>query len=60
MVVKAKMAGARIAVRDVEYRKRAGRSKIAGTWRGTLGAVRDITWCLVRLRLLGFRPRPAG
>ena len=60
MMVKANMAGARIAVRDVAYRPRAGRSKIAGTWRGTLGAVRDITWCLVRLRLLGFRPRPAG
>jgi len=24
--------------------------------RGTFGAVRDITWCLVRLRLLGLRP----
>ncbi len=58
MVVKAKMAGARIVVRPVAYRPRAGRSKIAGTWRGTLGAVRDITWCLVRLRLLGFRPDP--
>ncbi len=57
MVVKARLAGARIALRDVAYRRRAGRSKIAGTWRGTLGAVRDITWCLVRLRLLGFRPR---
>jgi glycosyltransferase involved in cell wall biosynthesis len=58
MVVKAKMAGARIATRGVAYRPRAGRSKIAGTWKGTLGAVRDITWCLVRLRLLGFRPGP--
>jgi len=58
MVVKAKMTGARIAVRDTAYRQRAGRSKIAGTWRGTLGAVRDITWCLVRLRLLGFHAEP--
>jgi glycosyltransferase involved in cell wall biosynthesis len=58
MVVKAKLTGARIAVRDTAYRPRAGRSKIAGTWRGTLGAVRDITWCLVRLRLLGFRLAP--
>ena len=58
MLVKARMAGARIAVRDVAYRRRAGRSKIAGSWRGTIGAVRDITWCLVRLRLLGFRPGP--
>src|SRR5665647_346830 len=52
MVVKARIAG-----RDTRYRPRAGSSKIAGTWRGTLGAVRDIFWCLLRLRLLGFRPR---
>jgi glycosyltransferase involved in cell wall biosynthesis len=58
MVVKAKLMGARIAIRDTTYRSRAGRSKIAGSWRGTIGAVRDITWCLVRLRLLGFRPAP--
>jgi glycosyltransferase involved in cell wall biosynthesis len=58
MVVKARLLGARIAVRDTRYRPRAGRSKIAGTWRGTLGAVRDISWCLFRLRLLGFRPGP--
>ncbi len=37
------------------YRRRRGRSKIAGTWRGSLLAVRDITWCLCRLRLFGFR-----
>lgn len=55
MLVKAHLLGARIAVRETRYRPRAGRSKIAGTARGTLGAVRDITWCLVRLRLLGFR-----
>ena len=54
MLVKAHLAGARIVVRETRYRPRAGRSKIAGTARGTLGAVRDITWCLVRLRLLGF------
>lgn len=54
MVVKAHLAGARIVVRETRYRPRAGRSKIAGTARGTLGAVRDITWCLVRLRLRGF------
>ncbi len=58
MVVKARLMGARIAVRDTAYRSRVGRSKIAGTWRGTLGAVRDISWCLLRLRLLGFRPGP--
>jgi glycosyltransferase involved in cell wall biosynthesis len=54
MLVKAHLMGARIAVRETRYRPRAGQSKIAGTARGTLGAVRDITWCLVRLRLLGF------
>ena len=58
MVVKARMIGARIVVRDTRYRRRSGRSKIAGTWRGTLGAVRDIFWCLLRLRLFGFRPGP--
>ena len=57
MVVKARLVGARIVVRDTRYRPRAGRSKIAGTWRGTLGAVRDIVWCLLRLRLFGFRLR---
>jgi glycosyltransferase involved in cell wall biosynthesis len=60
MLVKARFAGARIAVRDTRYRQRAGRSKIAGTWRGTLGAVRDIVWCLLRLRLLGYSPAPSG
>lgn len=58
MLVKAHLTGARIAVRETRYRPRAGRSKIAGTARGTVGAVRDITWCLVRLRLLGFRAAP--
>ncbi|HET6496284.1 MAG TPA: hypothetical protein VFH61_13070, partial [Thermoleophilia bacterium] len=57
MVVKARLVGARIAVRDTSYRPRAGRSKIAGTWQGTIGAVRDIFWCLLRLRLFGFRLR---
>jgi glycosyltransferase involved in cell wall biosynthesis len=57
MVVKARLVGARLLIRDVRYRPRAGRSKIAGTWRGTLGAVRDIFWCLLRLRLFGFRLR---
>jgi glycosyltransferase involved in cell wall biosynthesis len=55
MAVKAQLAGVAIAVRDTHYRRRAGSSKIAGTWRGSLLAVRDITWCLVRLRLFGFR-----
>jgi glycosyltransferase involved in cell wall biosynthesis len=55
MAVKAWLTGARIAVRDTRYRPRAGSSKIAGTWRGSALAVRDITWCLFRLRLVGFR-----
>jgi glycosyltransferase involved in cell wall biosynthesis len=57
MVVKARLVGAHIVVRDTRYRPRAGLSKIAGTWRGTGGAVRDIFWCLLRLRLFGFKPR---
>ena len=55
MAVKARLAGARIVVIETRYRRRHGRSKIAGTWRGSLLAVRDITWCLCRLRLFGFR-----
>ena len=55
MAVKARFVGARIVVRDTRYRPRAGHSKIAGTWLGTIGAVRDIFWCLLRLRLCGFR-----
>ncbi|MEZ5126857.1 MAG: glycosyltransferase family 2 protein [Thermoleophilia bacterium] len=57
MAVKAHLAGARIAVCDVSYRPRAGTSKIAGTWRGSTLAVRDIGWCLLRLRLSGFLPQ---
>ena len=56
MAVKARLLGARIVIRDTRYRARAGASKIAGTWRGSALAVRDIFWCLLRLRLLGFRP----
>ncbi len=55
MAVKARLLNARILVVDTPYRLRSGRSKIAGTWRGSLLAVRDITWCLARLRLCGFR-----
>ena len=61
MAVKARLAGARIVMRDTRYRQRAGASKIAGTWRGSAFAVRDIFWCLLRLGLFGFRPgAPAG
>jgi len=56
MAVKARLAGVRIAIRDVRYRPRTGASKIAGTWRGSALAVRDISWCLLRLGLFGFRP----
>ena len=56
MAVKARLLGARIVVRDTRYRARAGASKIAGTWHGSALAVRDIFWCLLRLRLFGFRP----
>ncbi len=58
MAVKARLAGARIGVRQVAYRPRSGTSKIAGSWRASLGAVRDISWCLVRLRLFGLDRRP--
>jgi glycosyltransferase involved in cell wall biosynthesis len=54
MVVKASLLGARIYTIDARYRARAGRSKIAGTWRGSALAVRDIGRCLWRLRLHGF------
>lgn len=54
MAVKARLLGARILVVDTPYRLRVGRSKIAGSWRGSLLAVRDIAWCLCRLRLCGF------
>ncbi len=54
MAVKAHLVGARIVTRDTSYRERAGCSKIAGTWLGSLRAVRDIVWCVTRLRLRGF------
>ena len=57
MVVKARLLGARIVVVDSSYRDAPRSSKIAGTWRGSLLAVRDITWCLWRLRLVGVRHR---
>jgi glycosyltransferase involved in cell wall biosynthesis len=54
MAVQARLLKARVLAIDTHYRLRVGRSKIAGTWRGSLLAVRDITWCLLRLRLFGF------
>lgn len=42
MVVRAADSGWRIEEYDVAYRPRTGRSKVTGTWRGTLQAVRDM------------------
>jgi glycosyltransferase involved in cell wall biosynthesis len=42
MVVRAHRDGWRIAETDVAYRPRTGRSKVTGTVRGTLTAVRDM------------------
>ncbi len=65
MVVKAHLSGARVSWIDTAYRARAGRSKISGTVRGTVGAFRGIFGTLLRLRLrLGMarfsRGRPPG
>jgi len=63
MLVKAHLAGARIAFVEVRNRPRAGRSKIAGTARGTIGAFSGIFGTAIRLwvraRLVKRRPRPA-
>ncbi len=42
-VLRAAQAGWRIVAADVEYAPRAGRSKVTGTLRGTLQAVRDMS-----------------
>lgn len=42
MVLRARRSGWRIAETDVAYRPRAGRSKVTGTVRGTLQAMRDM------------------
>ena len=42
MVLRAAANGWRIDERPVTYRRRAGRSKVSGTVRGTVGAVRDM------------------
>lgn len=42
-VAKAVRAGLRVAEVDVAYRPRTGRSKVTGTLRGTVGAVRDMS-----------------
>lgn len=43
MVLRAADAGWRVAGVDVPYHHRTGRSKVTGTVRGTLGAVRDMS-----------------
>ncbi|MEO6501022.1 MAG: glycosyltransferase family 2 protein [Jatrophihabitantaceae bacterium] len=47
-VVRAADAGWRIVQTDVAYLPREGRSKVTGTLRGTLGAVRDMSAVLSR------------
>jgi len=42
LIVRAAQAGLVIAERDVSYRPRIGRSKVTGTFRGTLRTVRDM------------------
>ncbi len=49
MLVKTRLAGGRIAWIETGYRRRAGRSKIAGSIPGTLRAARDIEWTIARL-----------
>ena len=60
MVVKAHLAGARIAWVETSFRPRAGRSKISGTVRGTAGAFRGIFGTLARLRLAPARRPGSG
>ncbi len=42
-MLRAAEAGWRVAAADVAYTPRAGRSKVTGTLRGTLQAVRDMS-----------------
>lgn len=48
MVLRAHSAGWRIVEVPVVYRPRAGRSKVTGTLRGTVGAVNDMSRLLAR------------
>ncbi len=45
-VVRAVDAGWRVSELDVPYHRRSGRSKVTGTWRGTIRAVRDMSAAL--------------
>lgn len=47
-VLLAAQAGWRITERDIAYRPRSGRSKVTGTVRGTVQAVRDMSAVLAR------------
>ena len=49
MVLRAAVAEWRIAEVDVRYAPRTGRSKVTGTLRGTLGAVRDMSRVLAEV-----------
>jgi glycosyltransferase involved in cell wall biosynthesis len=48
MVIVAAAAGWRVGEVDVDYRPRTGRSKVTGTVRGTVHAVRDMSAVLAR------------
>jgi hypothetical protein len=54
MQTRALRAGMRCREVPVRYRRRrSGRSKVAGTLRGALGAGSKILWTIVRVRLGG-------
>jgi glycosyltransferase involved in cell wall biosynthesis len=53
MVLKAARAGWRIEETRVSYLPRSGRSKVTGTVRGTVGAIRDMNAALAEHRLAG-------
>ncbi|MFO0030036.1 MAG: glycosyltransferase family 2 protein [Pseudomonadota bacterium] len=57
MQVKALLAGCRIAEVPVHLRRRVGRSKISGTWRGVLGAGTGIIGTVLALRLASWAQR---
>jgi glycosyltransferase involved in cell wall biosynthesis len=53
MQARAARAGLRVVEVPVRYRRRIGRSKISGTWRGVVGAAWKILFTIVRVRLGG-------
>lgn len=59
MAAAAAAAGWRITERPVGYRARTGRSKVTGTVRGTLGAVRDMGTLLLSMPAVTSHPVPA-